>query len=156
MHTDRVPQIPPAGWYADPEGAGLRWWDGQRWTEHLSSHRAAPAETADTLSSRALSGLALGFFVAALSANAVIGGTAGMGGFWILFLSALVCAAAAIRRKRGGASAGLSQEAKVLRLIVLILLAAALVFGAIKLKESVNHETERVYGPGGTLGEPLR
>jgi uncharacterized RDD family membrane protein YckC len=26
---------PPAGWYADPHGqARLRYWDGQRWTEH--------------------------------------------------------------------------------------------------------------------------
>lgn len=24
----------PAGWYPDPEGIGLRWWDGSRWTEH--------------------------------------------------------------------------------------------------------------------------
>ncbi|MBI1759150.1 MAG: DUF2510 domain-containing protein [Actinobacteria bacterium] len=21
-------------WYADPNGAGLRWWDGTMWTEH--------------------------------------------------------------------------------------------------------------------------
>ena len=27
-------QLPPAGWYPDPEGLGLRWWDGARWTEH--------------------------------------------------------------------------------------------------------------------------
>lgn len=26
---------PPAGWYPDPTGrAGLRWWDGQDWTDH--------------------------------------------------------------------------------------------------------------------------
>jgi len=25
---------PAAGWYQDPQGAGLRWWDGQAWTEH--------------------------------------------------------------------------------------------------------------------------
>lgn len=29
--------LPPAGWYADPEGgAHTRWWDGQRWTERTS------------------------------------------------------------------------------------------------------------------------
>ncbi|WP_030266675.1 phospholipid scramblase-related protein [Streptomyces violens] len=28
--------VPPAGWYADPQGTPdqLRWWDGARWTEH--------------------------------------------------------------------------------------------------------------------------
>jgi hypothetical protein len=30
------PAAAPPGWYADPQGAGLRWWDGQRWTEHTS------------------------------------------------------------------------------------------------------------------------
>lgn len=30
------PSAPPAGWYEDPWGeAAWRWWDGQRWTEHL-------------------------------------------------------------------------------------------------------------------------
>lgn len=24
----------PAGWYSDPEGAGLRYWDGAAWTEN--------------------------------------------------------------------------------------------------------------------------
>ncbi|MFL5821712.1 MAG: DUF2510 domain-containing protein [Solirubrobacteraceae bacterium] len=29
--------LPPGGWYPDPSGqARLRWWDGQRWTEHTS------------------------------------------------------------------------------------------------------------------------
>jgi uncharacterized membrane protein YccF (DUF307 family) len=27
---------PAAGWYPDPHAAGLRWWDGARWTEHRS------------------------------------------------------------------------------------------------------------------------
>jgi MFS family permease len=28
--------VVPQGWYADPGGgAGLRWWDGTQWTEHL-------------------------------------------------------------------------------------------------------------------------
>ena len=26
----------PAGWYADPGGAGWRWWDGAAWTAHVS------------------------------------------------------------------------------------------------------------------------
>jgi hypothetical protein len=36
------PQSPPAGWYSDPEGAGVRWWDGERWTEH--THSEAPSD----------------------------------------------------------------------------------------------------------------
>ena len=35
---------PPEGWYQDPQGTGLRWWDGRTWTEH--THEAAPAEGA--------------------------------------------------------------------------------------------------------------
>ena len=30
------PQAPPPGWYTDPDGPGQRWWDGERWTEHIS------------------------------------------------------------------------------------------------------------------------
>jgi hypothetical protein len=30
-----VTPLPEAGWFPDPQGeAGLRWWDGRRWTEH--------------------------------------------------------------------------------------------------------------------------
>jgi hypothetical protein len=25
---------PPPGWYPDPEGQGMRWWDGFQWTGH--------------------------------------------------------------------------------------------------------------------------
>lgn len=28
--------MPPAGWFPDPGGAGLRWWDGTRWTDHAA------------------------------------------------------------------------------------------------------------------------
>jgi hypothetical protein len=31
-------QAPP-GWYPDPEGPLLRWWDGSRWTDHRSGSR---------------------------------------------------------------------------------------------------------------------
>ena len=33
---------PPAGWFPDPDGRGLRWWDGERWTEHLAGLQPAP------------------------------------------------------------------------------------------------------------------
>jgi Protein of unknown function (DUF2510) len=31
---DEAPPPMPAGWYSDPEGEGLRYWDGKNWTEH--------------------------------------------------------------------------------------------------------------------------
>ncbi|MDQ6749826.1 MAG: heavy metal-binding domain-containing protein [Actinomycetota bacterium] len=34
-------ESPPANWYSDPNAAGqLRYWDGTRWTEHVSSAQA--------------------------------------------------------------------------------------------------------------------
>lgn len=37
-------QLPPPGWYPDPAGAGLRWWDGERWTEQVGG----PPPTAES------------------------------------------------------------------------------------------------------------
>ena len=34
---------PEPGWYADPQGTGTRWWDGQGWTAHT---QAAPTTVA--------------------------------------------------------------------------------------------------------------
>ncbi|WP_445337815.1 DUF2510 domain-containing protein [Clavibacter sp. CFBP 8614] len=37
----------PAGWYADPAGSDrLRWWDGTRWTDHLTDAPGAGAGAA--------------------------------------------------------------------------------------------------------------
>jgi hypothetical protein len=33
----------PAGWYDDPSGQGLRWWDGEAWTEHVHAAESAAA-----------------------------------------------------------------------------------------------------------------
>jgi hypothetical protein len=30
------PPLPPAGWYPDGSSGQLRWWDGERWTEHYA------------------------------------------------------------------------------------------------------------------------
>jgi hypothetical protein len=35
----RLEDAPPAGWYPDPEGTRLRWWDGTDWT---TRYRIAP------------------------------------------------------------------------------------------------------------------
>jgi hypothetical protein len=33
--------LPPPGWHPDPSGLNRwRWWDGQRWTDHVSQHSA--------------------------------------------------------------------------------------------------------------------
>jgi hypothetical protein len=37
-------QAPNAGWYANPGGDGLRWWDGSQWTDHLHPVDSAAAE----------------------------------------------------------------------------------------------------------------
>lgn len=37
--------IPAPGWYSDPKtGSGLRWWNGQGWTEHVQPAPIQPAE----------------------------------------------------------------------------------------------------------------
>ncbi len=37
--SDTGGSLPPANWYPDPYGRHeLRYWDGQQWTEHVSSH----------------------------------------------------------------------------------------------------------------------
>ena len=39
---DQAQQLPPAGWYRDPENPGgpARWWDGDRWTEQWQAERS--------------------------------------------------------------------------------------------------------------------
>ena len=39
-------QAPPAGWYQDPGGPGLRYWDGSQWTQHVRSRDVAPQPVA--------------------------------------------------------------------------------------------------------------
>ena len=82
--------LAPAGWYPNPDGkGGLRYWDGQRWTEHthgasleiVDQHAAAaPAEEPPRSIGIALLGFALGAgggigALAALDAAGDPGGT---------------------------------------------------------------------------------
>jgi hypothetical protein len=38
----------PAGWYDDPSGQGLRWWDGEQWTEHVHTAESAAAAAGES------------------------------------------------------------------------------------------------------------
>lgn len=38
----------PAGWYDDPSGQGLRWWDGEQWTEHVHTPESTAAATSES------------------------------------------------------------------------------------------------------------
>jgi hypothetical protein len=38
----------PAGWYDDPSGQGLRWWDGDAWTEHVHTAESAAAAAGES------------------------------------------------------------------------------------------------------------
>lgn len=42
MSTTSIVPAPPAGWYANPEGSGQRYWDGGHWTEHFSEEPPPP------------------------------------------------------------------------------------------------------------------
>jgi hypothetical protein len=43
----------PAGWYPDPDGSGLRWWDGTTWTTH--EHEPVPSHWLDDDAAASLS-----------------------------------------------------------------------------------------------------
>jgi hypothetical protein len=43
MSEQARPALPPAGWYPHPEETGVqRYWDGQRWTDHVTHHQPVP------------------------------------------------------------------------------------------------------------------
>ncbi|WP_221767393.1 DUF2510 domain-containing protein [Nocardioides sp. LS1] len=45
--------LPPANWYTDPDGDGLRYWDGVQWTDHRApGPDAVPAPTATVVRAR--------------------------------------------------------------------------------------------------------
>ena len=42
MSSEPPETNPAAGWYEDPNGPGLRWWDGSEWTEHTLAEAPEP------------------------------------------------------------------------------------------------------------------
>ncbi len=40
LQAPQAQAAPPPGWYDNPQGVGQRYWDGQRWTEHVQSQQA--------------------------------------------------------------------------------------------------------------------
>jgi hypothetical protein len=90
---------PPAGWYADPDRAGgLRWWDGQRWTDHRQPAPPGSAGPAggwpsDTGPSTAWSSGGSGWSPGGVAGT---GGVAGAGGtvdtwLWQSILATIFC-----------------------------------------------------------------
>ncbi|MCH9816337.1 MAG: DUF2510 domain-containing protein [Actinomycetia bacterium] len=41
-----APTLPPPGWYPDPSGAGIRYWNGQNWTDHYNPRGVVAGATA--------------------------------------------------------------------------------------------------------------
>lgn len=131
-----MPTTPPAGWYSDPDGSGLCWWDGAVWTEHVQPP-ALPdpvVTSAPTHSVWARIGTALVIVFFTL----VIAKLLGPIFFYPAAAAGIYFAIAASKRLRGIAPTPLSPEARALRLILIVLVGAALTFGAVELKDSVD------------------
>ena len=73
---DEEPELPPPGWYRDPDGmAAQRWWDGSRWTMRTSGPMSSnwPAwATRSPASLRVDRWLATGTGVGAVAAAVVV------------------------------------------------------------------------------------
>ena len=71
------PPGPAAGWYRDPQRAGLRYWDGWQWTEHVADYQPQPPSSPRRLSrgQRVAAGIG-GLLLVLLAVPAILDGNA--------------------------------------------------------------------------------
>lgn len=84
--------LPPAAWYADPENpAGMRYWDGSRWTEHRTDYRAEPPKP-QASEGMVVAGYILAFLfpIAGAVIGAMLMGRGNRHGPWVLGLSVVL------------------------------------------------------------------
>ena len=68
-----MPELPPLGWYQDPQGKGWRWWDGSQWTEHWEGQaRATKTPPSQAAASRDRLGLALVGMLALIGVSLIV------------------------------------------------------------------------------------
>lgn len=94
------PSNPPAGWYANPEGLGQRYWDGAAWTQHMNATPPPPQVAAPTAAVvQPTNGIALAALITGI-AGALIGGAMNILFFMGLALGATAFILGAIGRRR--------------------------------------------------------
>jgi hypothetical protein len=75
-----TPQSPPPGWYANPEGAGQRYWDGANWTDQFSAPdpgMLAPPTAAADAPRKIRWGTSPAYWIACVSLVGMVIGAAG-------------------------------------------------------------------------------
>lgn len=82
-------QAAPPGWYQNPQGEGMRYWDGRAWTETMAERPRAAAEPARETSAFAVASLIFG----------IVGFIIGLG--WLLALIFGYIALSQINRSAG-------------------------------------------------------
>jgi endoglucanase len=75
MSSASIAPAPPAGWYANPEGRGQRYWDGEYWADQYLPAKAAARRPVARISMRRLA-LALLMAGACLTAGGLMPGVA--------------------------------------------------------------------------------
>lgn len=89
-------EAPPAGWYDDPDGGALRWWDGSAWTGHRQPTGYVPVRPRNPF---ATAGLVVGIV-------ALVGNTFGLVSVVGIVLSAVGLSRASRMAEHGFAPVG--------------------------------------------------